>query len=493
MKGSVVFCHGLESGPWGRKIRALADVARHAGYEVESPDFQGMREPDERIRKLVEVAGRMPRPLFLVGSSMGAYVATVASQNLQPRGLFLLAPAFYLPGYPDQSPRPEALHVEIVHAWGDRLVPPENSVRFAREHGVELHLVEGSHRLTECIPFLESSLGMFLSRVEVMLHFAGCLVGEALGDALGMPVEGEPPEACRAYVKDVVRTSQLESFPAKIFPFGQYTDDTQLARELLLSLTVRGQIDPEDFARRLVTLFRSDGIIGIGAGTRKAISQLQKGVPWSKAATPSPSAGNGAAMRAAPIGLAYRGKGKRLKEAAEIQSRVTHQDPRSAAGSVAIAEAVSIALDSPSVPPEAFCESLARSCESLDPLLAGALRRLPSSLGAPPREVAPLLAATGMDEPAEYSGIPGFVTGSVLWSLFCYLTHPDSYLDAVSLAIEAGGDTDTTAAMTGAISGARLGLDALPEDLAAFVNDRGKWTSGDLSRLARRASLMAFE
>jgi ADP-ribosylglycohydrolase len=81
----------------------------------------------------------------------------------------------------------------------------------------------------------------------------------------------------------------------------------------------------------------------------------------------------------------------------------------------------------------------------------------------------------------------------VLWSLYCFLKYPDNYLDAVCTAISAGGDTDTTAAMTGAISGARLGLDAIPSDLVAFVNDRGKWTAGDLARLARKATLMEFE
>jgi ADP-ribosylglycohydrolase/predicted esterase len=494
MKGSVVFCHGLESGPWGRKIRVLAEAARQAGYSVESPDFQGMRDPAERIRKLLDVAHGMPKPLILAGSSMGGYVATIASATLQPRGLFLLAPAFYLPGYPDQDPRPEALHIEIVHAWGDRLVPAENSFRFARTYGAELHYIEGTHRLTERIPFLESSFLLFLTRVQLMLRFAGCMAGQALADALGMWVEGSLPAESEAFVRDVIRAGKVESLPAKIFPFGQYTDDTQLARELLQSLIERGQVDPEDFARRLVTLYREDGIVGIGTATRDAIRKLQKGIPWSQAGSPAPRAGNGAAMRAAPIGLAYRGKLKRLKEAAELQSHVTHLDPRSVAGAVAIATAVSLALEGNPIVPAAFCEGIAGTCESLDPVLAGALRRLPAWLDTDPKDAASIVGLTAFEDDGQgFRGIPGFVTGSVLWSLYCFLKYPDNYLDAVCTAISAGGDTDTTAAMTGAISGARLGLDAIPSDLVAFVNDRGKWTAGDLARLARKATLMEFE
>jgi ADP-ribosylglycohydrolase len=76
------------------------------------------------------------------------------------------------------------------------------------------------------------------------------------------------------------------------------------------------------------------------------------------------------------------------------------------------------------------------------------------------------------------------VTSSVLWSLYCFLRTPEEYWETVCAAIAVGGDVDTTAAMAGAISGAHLGLDALPTDLAHHLTDRGTWGFTELVALA---------
>jgi len=86
-------------------------------------------------------------------------------------------------------------------------------------------------------------------------------------------------------------------------PFGQYTDDTQLARELLRSLVERRRFDPADYAARIARLFTEGHVVGQGRATEAAADRLAAGVPWDEAGTPSPAAGNGSAMRAAPIGL----------------------------------------------------------------------------------------------------------------------------------------------------------------------------------------------
>jgi len=148
----VCFSHGKESGPWGAKIAAMADLARDRGLDVESIDYRGMDDPRERVAKLVAHCRPLERPLALVGSSMGGHVAAAASMELeQVRGLFLLAPAFFMPGYEQYTPSPKAGRITIVHGWRDDIVPPENSVRFAREHRANLHLVDGDHRLSEHI------------------------------------------------------------------------------------------------------------------------------------------------------------------------------------------------------------------------------------------------------------------------------------------------------------------------------------------------------
>ncbi len=107
--GTVVFSHGKESGPWGSKITAMAAVVRDLGLAVESVDYRGLDDPGERVRKLIGAGAALKEPMVLVGSSMGGHVSAAAAGELQPRGLFLLAPAFYMAGY------------EAIHAAGRRL------------------------------------------------------------------------------------------------------------------------------------------------------------------------------------------------------------------------------------------------------------------------------------------------------------------------------------------------------------------------------------
>ena len=89
--------------------------------------------------------------LVLVGSSMGGHVATAGADALGAAGLFVIAPAYYMPGYEDLTPVPPGMPIAIVHGWGDDVVPVENSIRFAQACKAELHLLDGGHRLTENI------------------------------------------------------------------------------------------------------------------------------------------------------------------------------------------------------------------------------------------------------------------------------------------------------------------------------------------------------
>lgn len=163
----VVFSHGKDSGPWGTKISAMADLARDRGFAVESLDYRGLDEPRERVQKLVGFCRSLPHPPVLVGSSMGGHVAAAASPVVPVRGLFLIAPAFYMPGYEPMTPEPGCERISIVHGWGDEVVPAANSVRWAAEHGAELHLIPGDHRLTERLDRVLCLFADFLSRLEM--------------------------------------------------------------------------------------------------------------------------------------------------------------------------------------------------------------------------------------------------------------------------------------------------------------------------------------
>jgi alpha/beta superfamily hydrolase len=99
----------------------------------------------------------------LGGSSMGAHVSAAAASVLGPRGLFLLAPAFYMAGYEEHTPQKVACPTAIVHGWHDAIVPVENGIRWAREHDAALHVLNSDHRLEDQIETICGLLRAFLT------------------------------------------------------------------------------------------------------------------------------------------------------------------------------------------------------------------------------------------------------------------------------------------------------------------------------------------
>lgn len=162
----VCFSHGQESGPWGTKINAMAAVSRDLGCEVDSIDYQGIADPTERVEKLITACADFQAPLILVGSSMGGHVATAAAAQVNAAGLFVMAPAYYMPGYEDLTPPAPEIPIEIVHGWHDDIVPVENSIRYAKECSATLHLVDGDHRLTANIDEITVWLARFIENLS---------------------------------------------------------------------------------------------------------------------------------------------------------------------------------------------------------------------------------------------------------------------------------------------------------------------------------------
>jgi len=317
-------------------------------------------------------------------------------------------------------------------------------------------------------------------------QFAGCLVGECVGDALGFPVEGMGADVCRRHVEDRIRPRDLSECARGGFAFGQYSDDSQLARELMASFADCGGFDPADYGRRIAAIFTEGRIVGRGRSTEEAAMRLAAGVPWDQAGTPAPSAGNGSAMRAGPVGVLFHHDTAAMAGAAHDQGRITHADPRCSAGAVAIAGAVLLAARRQPIDAEAMCAQLAESAAAHDGGFARLIGRLPAWLALEPKDAAAEIGHAGGAPGEGRDGISPFVVSSVLWSLYAFLRHPNDYLDAVCTAILCGGDVDTTAAMTGAIAGARAGLDGIPRDLAETINDQGEWWLDDLVALAER-------
>jgi signal transduction histidine kinase len=151
----VLFAHGLESGPWGRKSLALRD----AGHDVTAPDARGL-DLDARVGLLVEALRAADPVPVVVGSSFGGIAALLAvrwleEDGLRLPGLVLCAPALGVPAPARwQIAMPPRCPTVLLHGRDDRVVPIELSRDFAAEHGVELVEVDDDHSLARSIDTL---------------------------------------------------------------------------------------------------------------------------------------------------------------------------------------------------------------------------------------------------------------------------------------------------------------------------------------------------
>jgi pimeloyl-ACP methyl ester carboxylesterase len=150
---SILFCHGLESGPHGRKFHALVD----AGFAVQSPDCRG-RDLETRVDRQLHCILAAPVPPLVVGSSFGGISGLLAAllavrEGVQVPGLVLCAPALRVPRSPplDLELRCPAPTI-VVHGRRDEVIPIESSRQFAHEQGSELIEVDDDHSLAASLP-----------------------------------------------------------------------------------------------------------------------------------------------------------------------------------------------------------------------------------------------------------------------------------------------------------------------------------------------------
>ena len=129
-------------------------------------DYQGIADPMERVAILADYCRGLDAPPVLAGSSMGGFVALATAAQLPARGLFLLAPALYLPGYEENLPTDSpACPTVIVHGWRDDVVPVAGSLRYADATRARLLLLDGDHRLTAELDDIGAAFSHFLGKL----------------------------------------------------------------------------------------------------------------------------------------------------------------------------------------------------------------------------------------------------------------------------------------------------------------------------------------
>ncbi|MHC4676717.1 MAG: ADP-ribosylglycohydrolase family protein [Planctomycetota bacterium] len=289
----------------------------------------------------------------------------------------------------------------------------------------------------------------------------GCIIGTAIGDALGLPYEGLSPHRARRLFKSPNRYHLL-------FNHGMVSDDTEhtcmVAQALIAS---GGQVDifSRELARRL--RYWLLGLpAGIGFATLRSILKLWIGFSPKKSGVFS--AGNGPAMRVAIIGVCYGDDETRLKEIVKAATIITHTDPRAYWGALAVALAAHENFSSPLlVDAKNYFNRLERL---LGPEMAGDFLDLIKQV------VASVAKGKHTREFAEsqklQKGITGYTYHSVPAVIHAWLLNPREFQNAILDIIGCGGDTDTTAAILGGIVGAAVGPAGIPDK---WMNNLWEW------------------
>ncbi len=286
----------------------------------------------------------------------------------------------------------------------------------------------------------------------------GCILGTAVGDALGLPYEGMSPRRARALLGPPDR----HRF---VWGRGMISDDTEHTCMVAQSLIECGH-DVDAFARRFAARLRWWLLAlpaGVGKATARSCVKLWFGIGPAKSGVYS--AGNGPAMRAAILGATIDDL-PQLLNFVRASSRITHSDPKAEYGAVAIALAAREASQNKRVNAQRWLELVSQS-------LPGGATELVELLRSA------LLSVARHESTVQYAkelkldrGVTGYTYHTVPVAIHCWLSFPDDFRRAVTSAIECGGDADTTAAIVGGIVGAAVGRDAIP---AAWLNSIWEW------------------
>ena len=279
---------------------------------------------------------------------------------------------------------------------------------------------------------------------QLISRARGALLGLVAGNQLGVPTEhlGTPDAIRQAFPNGVTDLAP----PPKNSP---YDDDAAMALLLGESLLASNGFDENDVARRWAKWMKVDGR-GIGMTTRRALTLMDRGKEPFEAGrlanqeNPGRSAGNGSVMRCVPVALRYHNDPDRLIRVSTQQAAITHSDERCTWGAAAVNLAVRELLHGNIYFVD---EVLHRMGDRAPRVLRDAIHRVPRESEA--------------DLPIVRQGEAGYVVHCVEIG-FWFVHHDRSLEESLIYLAQAGGDTDTNAAVAGALLGARHGEVALP-------------------------------
>jgi ADP-ribosylglycohydrolase len=273
-------------------------------------------------------------------------------------------------------------------------------------------------------------------------QYLGSVLGHALGDAIGARHEG-------GAVVGYVWSKLVGSGGDRI----RWTDDTEMNLALMESLLEHDGLNQDALAR--LWSDRYTGWRGYGPGAAKILKRIRKGEDWrtaSRSVYPDGSYGNGAAMRAGPIGLWCPNDADRRREFAEASAVITHAHPLGVDGAILIADAIALALRGTDKA-HTFCDALEQRNRHRE--YHDRIQQIPGLLSSDPgvRKLVRLLG----------NGVAAHE--SVVTAVYAALRfREESFQTMMAAVIRLGGDTDTIGAMAGGIWGAWRGVDALPAE-----------------------------
>lgn len=325
-------------------------------------------------------------------------------------------------------------------------------------------------------------------------RYKGCLIGAAIGDALGAPLEMmSKEEIFRTYGRIDKFVRATASHQNRYLIPGQYTDDTQLTLALAKSIIDRKGFSPENFAGKLIAWYEGSDKRSAGKATLKACKALSKGIPYDRSGVKG-SMGNGTAMRASPLGLFYslspnQPLSRNFAKACHDSTIITHDDSRAVAATAAIARSVLYLKGAEGeFNVEDFLTQVigfTEFVETHEEKIRG--NRISDNLTTRLHNLLNL-KNTSFERGAREIGNSSLVLESVPLAIFSFLKSPESFETAVENAANSGGDADTIASMAGALSGAYNGLNKIPERYKESLESLSEITS-----IANKLFEAAFE